>query len=243
MMMISSKHARLSGSRANNKQPYHVKKLQSSKTEPHYPTRLTTSPPWPPLPHLYCRMFASSHFDSLTHQSNPLKKSSGLENSRRTKSYQEWGPSTLWNDNNRFAKPERRTTNKSKHKTEAKSKRKEWQQYVVFPRKLRRDFVEEEPEPNPNPLTLWGDVAASQGGISGKPYRPPVRKWLQPYDRIRLSISWQSCWTKVMTRDDFSHHMTRQLLSYLLRISTSLYAWPACKTFVMCPKAFLNYVV
>ena len=35
------------------------------------------SPPWPPLPLLYCRMFASSHFDSLTHQSNPLKKSSG----------------------------------------------------------------------------------------------------------------------------------------------------------------------
>ena len=54
MMMMSSKHTRLSGSRANNKQPYHVNKLQSSKTEPQYQTRLTTSPPWPPLPHYIC---------------------------------------------------------------------------------------------------------------------------------------------------------------------------------------------
>ena len=61
---------------ANNKQPYHVKKLQSFKTEPHYQTWLTTSPPWPPLPHLYCGIFASSRFDSLTHQSNPSKRSS-----------------------------------------------------------------------------------------------------------------------------------------------------------------------
>lgn len=81
-MMMSGKHARLSGSRANNKQPYDVKKLQSSKTEPRYQTPLTTTPPWPPLPCLVCTTLASSRFDSLTHQSNPFNRSTEPEESR-----------------------------------------------------------------------------------------------------------------------------------------------------------------
>ena len=38
------------------------------------------------------------------------------------------------------------------------------------------------------------------------------KKWLKPYDRIWLLISWQLCWTKVMTKTDFSHHMTRLIV-------------------------------